>query len=97
MLFTSPTSVLPSRVVTEGPAGSAATRQDVTSAKATRARVNGMIVLITDSKFLVPTLRVGTHVLDALRRLQHSASRDAERPDLRSHAERGNEEERRES
>ena len=38
---------------------------------------------------LVPTLCVGTNRLDALRRL--AREEDAERPVLRSHAERGNE------
>jgi hypothetical protein len=43
---------------------------------------------------LVPTLCVGTHVRDALRPVQRQApcARDAERPDVRSHAERGDEE-----
>jgi len=43
---------------------------------------------------LVPTLRVGTHAGDTPRRIQSlagRASRAAERPDVRSHAERGNE------
>lgn len=37
---------------------------------------------------LVPTLRVGTIVLTALRSLQRL---DAERPKIRSHGDRGNE------
>ena len=47
--------------------------------------------------FLVPTLRVGTDAPDALRlcKKQQQAMvpfQDTERPSLRSHAERGNEE-----
>jgi hypothetical protein len=46
------------------------------------------------NEFLVPTLRVGTHVCDALRRASYPTrdwrtARDAERPPVRSHAERG--------
>jgi hypothetical protein len=57
----------------------------------TKRTTDAALYAFDPAGFLVPTLRVGTHVLDALRPV-FARDGDAERPYLGSHAERGNQE-----